>query len=135
MCAASGQTMHRVGREAKFSNGSSSGHALARISIAPSAGDGKMRRYPCVGTAGIRALAVLTGFFAGALGAFLARFRKADGDGLFAARSPAALTASAGAERAPLSSAPRTSHRLPRSFARPAELTGFSRSPSALLCV
>jgi hypothetical protein len=37
------------------------------------------------------------------------RFRKADGDGLFAARYPAALAAFAGAERAALSSAHGTS--------------------------
>ena len=78
---------------------------------------------------------MLTRFFAGDLGAFLARFRKADGDGLFAARYPAALTAFAGAERAALSSAHGTSHRLTCSFTVPAARTGFSGCHVVLLLV
>src|SRR5258706_2208550 len=135
MYASSGQTIHRVGGEAKFSNGSSSGDALARISIAPSAGDGKMRRYQCVGTSRNQSVSGANSIFCGDLGAFLARFRKADGDGLFAARYPAALTAFAGAERAALSSAHGTSHRLTCSFTVPAARAGFSGCHVVLLLV
>jgi hypothetical protein len=60
-----------VGREAKFSNGSSSGDALARISIAPSAGMARCGAINTQARTRIRTLAVLTGFFAGDLGAFL----------------------------------------------------------------
>src|ERR1700719_3201986 len=84
---------------------------------------------------GIRAFAVLTGFFAGDLSAFFARFGQTDGDGLFAARYPAALAAFAGAKRAALSSAHGTGDRLTCSLTVPAARTGFSGCHVVLLLV